>query len=432
MPSPTPTLTICDIERFLREHRLAPTGSGRVGVEVEWLTFHAGNPTERVAPSEMEHALDRLGRLPYDGTVSFEPGGQLELSTVARQSIAMTNTALANDHAAIRGALDAHDIELVALGFDPVRPMHRVLDAPRYEAMERHFDASGAEGRSMMCGTAAIQISVDFTGPTSIEERWRLAHAIGPVVAAAFANSPLRGSPSGRSEPSGFRSTRLATWAGMDPSRTAPVTRSNGNGNGRNPNNKASDLAASWLRYALDAHVMLIRTTRERYEPIVDPLPFRRWVEQGHELGYPTLGDFEYHLTTLFPPIRPSGRLELRMLDAVGDPWWRAAVALVTAMLDDGEAAEIVTHAVEGNDVAALWNNAALDALTHPVLAKKARACFKAALDALPRLGADTETIDASGEFVDRYVARGRCPADDLLDAWHSGDSLSTTFGSRS
>ena len=423
MPSPTPTLTIRDIEGFLREHRLSSTDSGRVGVEVEWLTFHADNPVERVVPAQMVGALEELGGLPSKGSVTFEPGGQLELSTIAHPGITKATAALADDRAAIRGALVTQGIELVAIGFDPVRSMQRVLDAPRYEAMESHFDAAGTDGRSMMCGTAAIQVSVDFNGPTPVEERWRLAHEIGPVVAAAFANSPLRCSPSGEVEPSGFRSTRLATWAAMDSSRTSPVLNGNGNGHAG-----GSDLASSWLRYALDAQVMLIRSKRERYEPIVDPLPFRRWIEQGHELGYPTLGDFEYHLTTLFPPIRPSGRLELRMIDTVGDPWWRAAVALVTAMLDDGEAAEVASLAIEKGGVRAAWDNAALHALDDPALAKSAMKCFDAALDALPRLGADKETLDASAEFVDRYVARGRCPADDLLDTWRRGESLAATF----
>jgi glutamate--cysteine ligase len=42
--------------------------------------------------------------------------------------------------------------------------------------------------------------------------------------------------------------------------------------------------------------------------------------------------------------------------------------------------------------------------------------CFAAAADALPRLGASPAVRAAVAEFTDRYVARGRCPADDLLD----------------
>ncbi|MDQ3757959.1 MAG: ergothioneine biosynthesis glutamate--cysteine ligase EgtA, partial [Actinomycetota bacterium] len=56
--------------------------------------------------------------------------------------------------------------------------------------------------------------------------------------------------------------------------------------------------------------------------------------------------------------------------------------------------------------------------LTHPLLAAAALHCFAAAADALPRIGADEGTAAATARFVDQYVARGRCPADDQLDAW--------------
>ncbi|HZP28131.1 MAG TPA: ergothioneine biosynthesis glutamate--cysteine ligase EgtA, partial [Acidimicrobiia bacterium] len=50
--------------------------------------------------------------------------------------------------------------------------------------------------------------------------------------------------------------------------------------------------------------------------------------------------------------------------------------------------------------------------------AAAARACFDAALEALPRASADGETVAAVEAFVERYVERARCPADDLLDEW--------------
>ena len=64
------------------------------------------------------------------------------------------------------------------------------------------------------------------------------------------------------------------------------------------------------------------------------------------------------------------------------------------------------------------WADAARDGLSDPELAAAARACFEVALAALPGAGADPSTIAATEAFVDRFVARGRCPADDRLDAW--------------
>ena len=71
----------------------------------------------------------------------------------------------------------------------------------------------------MMCSTASVQVCVDAGGEgpgwSGFRWRWHLLHAIGPVLVAAFANSPLRG---GR--PTGWKSTRQAIWARLDPGRT--------------------------------------------------------------------------------------------------------------------------------------------------------------------------------------------------------------------
>ncbi len=46
------------------------------------------------------------------------------------------------------------------------------------------------------------------------------------------------------------------------------------------------------------------------------------------------------------------------------------------------------------------------------MLARAARRCFEAALGALPRLGA-AALVPLVADYADRYVMRGRCPADE-------------------
>ncbi|MFJ3550411.1 ergothioneine biosynthesis glutamate--cysteine ligase EgtA, partial [Streptomyces sp. NPDC090114] len=60
--------------------------------------------------------------------------------------------------------------------------------------------------------------------------------------------------------------------------------------------------------------------------------------------------------------------------------------------------------------------DAARVGLADPELREVAVTCFTAALDALPRLGADDGVTEAVAAYRDRHVARGRCPADDTLD----------------
>jgi glutamate--cysteine ligase len=167
---------------------------------------------------------------------------------------------------------------------------------------------------------------------------------------------------------------------------------------------------------------MLIRRDETDFVPILEPLTLAEWIARGHELGYPTLDDVAYHFTTLFPPVRPRGWLEIRMIDSLPDPWWRAAVAVATTLVCDDRAAEAAAPAVEATR--GRWLDAARHGLGHPELADAARNAFDAALQAMVHLGTDATTVLAVEAFVDRYVARGRCPADDRLDAWQDDETL--------
>jgi glutamate--cysteine ligase len=252
----------------------------------------------------------------------------------------------------------------------------------------------------MMCNTAAVQVNVGL-GPTPADaaRQWRLAHRLGPTLVAAFANSPL---VEGR--PSGFRSTRMAVWSAMDRTRCGPV-------------DDGTPGPDAWTAYALDARVMLVRAGDRRFVPLTAPFSLRRWLTEGHELGWPTVDDVDYHLGTLFPPVRPRRWLELRMVDSLPDPWWQVPVAVAAALLADPDAGEAADRAVTAAGAAGRWLDAARTGLAHPGLAASAEGCFDAALEALDRLGAGglSGTVAA---YADRWVRRGRSPADDRLDAW--------------
>jgi glutamate--cysteine ligase len=403
MPAPQRTLSLSDVRRFVDE-QCFPTGSaGRVGAELEWLAVEAANPTRRASLDCISSALDGVA-LPAGSRISTEPGGQIELSSTPAPDVGGACTGLAADLAVARHHLSRRGVALVGTGIDADHRPRRLVDSPRYRAMEAFFDGGGEHepraGRTMMCNTASVQVNVDATGSgPDRDERWARAHALGPVLAAAFANSPVA-----QGRPTGWRSARLAAWQAIDRSRTAPAFAGRG-------------CVDDWSGYALAARVMMIRTGNGGFAPVTTPLPFAQWMAEGHRLGWPTIEDYGYHLTTLFPPVRPKGWLELRMLDALPDPWWRVAVAVCTAVIDDPETAEAATAAATAGGAtpgasSAAWSNAARRGLADPGLAAAADASFRLALGALPRLGVDPLTTAATEEYAERFVARRRCPAD--------------------
>jgi glutamate--cysteine ligase len=399
MPSPTPTLTVADVHRYVDEQVFRSGGGDgaahRVGVELEWLT---ATDDGSVGHPDVLAAL--LPDLPGGSRITFEPGGQLELSGPPALDLGRALAAMRADTATVHAALAAGGVELVGAGIDTRGEVARVLRQPRYHAMEEYFDTAWPAGRTMMRNTASIQVNVDVGAPDEVDERWHRAHDLGPVLTAAFANSPF----DAHGRPSGFRSTRAAVWQAIDPGRTTPARR------------RSSSAAADWARYLLDAPVMMVRVDEARSIAVHAPQSFEQWIALGHPLGFPTIDDLAYHVTTLFPPVRPRGWLELRMIDALPEQWWPVAVAVAVALLDDPFAAEYATAATEA--VRDRWNDAARDALHDPLLAEAARWCFEAAQRALARLQVDAMTIDATEEFAARFVRRARCPADDLLDDW--------------
>jgi len=408
VPGPQRHLTLDHLRRHIAERSLAPSDRGLVGVELELLTYPSDDPGRR-APAAALRAVAESTGLPARSRITLEPGGQIEISTPPLRGLGEALPAAAADLGAVCAALQRAGLKPVARGLDTLRAPQRILDQPRYAAMEAFFDAEGFAGRTMMCSTASVQVNVETGPPGGVAVRWRLAHALGPVLVAMFAHSPVPGG-GGR----GPRSARQQVWSVMDPSRTAPVHR------GDAPPTLSPE--EEWLRYATAARVMMIRATPDRFVPAGAPLgaevlTFAAWMARGHELGWPTLDDFEYHLTTLFPPVRPRGWLELRMLDSLPDPWWRVAAAVATALLEDADAGAAALEAVSappaGAGVTDHWRSAARHGLADPALRAAGQRVFPAALAGLGRLGADRDTVAAAEAFHERFVARGRCPADE-------------------
>jgi glutamate--cysteine ligase len=368
---------------------------GTVGAETEWLIVDHHEPDEHVSPDRLRALLGPALPLPEGSAITYEPGGQLELSSAPQAGPDALYRALSTDLREVAGRLDEDGLGLVGSGVDPVRdPLLQTTDE-RYRCMSAYFARHSRDlpygGLGMMCTTASVQVCVDIgVNAADASARWRLVHALGPVLVSAFANSPVR---AGR--PTGLKSTRQAIWSALDPGRTAaPV---------------GDDPAEAWARYALDAKVMMVRGGDGHWTG--DPgMTFREWLVEGE----PTWADLDYHLSTLFPPVRPRGWLELRMIDALPEEYWPVPVALVTALLDDPKAAELAAEAAE--PVAGRWFTATVLGPADRELAGAARRCFAAARSALVRLGAQ-ELLPIFDEYYARYVEPGRCPADDILTA---------------
>jgi glutamate--cysteine ligase len=430
------SLTVTEVEAYVASTCFKTGPPRKLGVELEMFVLDLAQPGRPLEGARTRDLASAAGVLPGGGLLSIEPGGQLELSSAPADSLGACVSAVSADLAHLYRGAEAAGLTLLGAGVDPYRLPRRVLDLPRYVAMETFFDSFGPDGREMMCGTASVQVCVDAGQPeppagrepagaaqATYRRRWELLHTLAPVLIAAFANSPLR---AGR--PTGWKSFRQAVWSRMEPSRTMPPRAACGCLSGH------VDPREVWARYALDARVLCVRphTSEEaRRGPWLVPsgLTLRDWAD-GCGPRPLTRGDVDYHLTTLFPPVRPRGFLELRFIDAQPGPeGWVVPAAVVTALLDDPAAADAAREATEilGRAGArGLWTRAARDGLADPLLRRAAELCFAAAGRALAASATPGDPVLAGvraavESFADTYVTRGRCPADDRLAEWRSG-----------
>ncbi|MFN0281007.1 MAG: ergothioneine biosynthesis glutamate--cysteine ligase EgtA [Kineosporiaceae bacterium] len=384
---------------------------GRVGVELEQVLLSAGPAPGAVPRARHQAVLADVAAAGLVSRLTVEPGGQLELSGPPCAGLAEALAVMDDDLALLRRCAARRGVRATGVGLDPWSPPRRLLRQPRYEAMEAYFDGTGRAGRLMMCSTASVQVSVEAgAGPQDpagvLARRWDVLHGVGPALVAAFANSPLH-----EGRPTGWASTRTAVWAALDAARTRAPARRPG-----------ESLAEAYVRWALDAPLMMVRRDTGSWTA-PDGVTFRQWLRHGADVVAgrpgPTPDDLGYHLTTLFPPVRARGHLEVRYVDAQPGPWWQVPVAVLSTLADDVRAADEALAACE--PTASRWLDAARQGLRDNDL-------YRAAVQVLDvtarRLSAATSTRPAAAlveQYLDRWTLRRRSPGDDLLDAAGSG-----------
>lgn len=383
----------------------------RVGLEAELIPV-AAEDGERVAvdPPEpglpstralFEHTAQEVGgrieegpygvprvRIPGVGLFSFEPGGQLELSTDACYSVdeLVRGANVAMDCLA-RNA-DAMGITFLTRAMDPGRAVEDVpflVSSERHRKQRAHYERIGPWGARMMVLSSALHLNLDLGGRPV--RRWWVANALAPVLTALFANSP---GETGSAQ-DGIRSMRAEQWRHLDPSRTGVF------GEGR-------DAREDYLAFALRARDFLGAPEGE------EARPFRAAWEEGADLAR-----WRAHLTTLFPEVRPRGYLEVRSVDSLRPAWYAVPLVVAVGLLYDPRslscAREILPDAsadllaqagrlgVRDDSVRAL----ALDVLELALAGARALG---------PRIVGE-QSLERTEEFRRRFTAAGRDPGDE-------------------
>ena len=341
----TPITGVAELAATL-EAGCKPADAFRIGTEHEKFGFNLADlsPIPYEGPRGIEAVLTGMERLlgweriedngliigladPVGGgAISIEPGGQFELSGAPLENLHQTCRETNCHLAQVREVAEPLGIGFLGLGMTPTwrREEIPVMPKSRYQIMTRYMPKVGTLGLDMMYRTSTIQVNLDFSSEADMRKKMQVGLALQPVATAIFANSPFTDG-----KPNGFRSYRAEIWKDTDNDRSGglPIAFDDGFG------------FETYVEWAIDVSMYFVKRGSTYHD--VTGTTFREFMNGALEGVIPdptpTIGDWNNHLSTLFPDVRLKKYLEMRGAD--GGPWRRicALPALwVGLMYDDG------------------------------------------------------------------------------------------------
>jgi glutamate--cysteine ligase len=394
-----------DLERDLRTRAFGlgrpPGPDGRIGIEVELIPVDAesrrvvgpegtaGAIRDRTAALGWSESISAFGaprfHTPGGGTVSYEPGGQIEFSSPVRETVRGLVTETRGVVHILREVLGEAGVDLVSRGIDPFNPADSArlfLSNERYTRMAAYLEDYGDAGRRMMRQTAAIHVNLGL-GADPLG-RFELLQRLTPYLIAIFANSSVYAGAQ-----TGFRSFRARQWRLLDPRRTGLV--------------EGPDAVSGLLGSALAAPALFFGSDG-------DPLlPFEAWIREGEV----TMADWHRHLSTLFHEVRARGYLEVRAIDALDPVDYGAPLVFLVGITHDRRAAESameILPAATSDDL----ERAASSGLRDERLRRVAEELWDLALTGAGRAAGGVlceADLEQARDFAARYVRQGLDPA---------------------
>ena len=443
------TIEIC--ERYISEEIFShgppdyekqhPNWPGAVGLELEMLPVNlsTGSPQPLAlfgnSPNVVDSVLNQEERkhwkwigetgegnekiitriqLEKGDNLSFEPGGQLEISTLPYPCLSDAVRRLKEVQDIIETSLVQHpEIGVTQIGMNPWHTTSEIglqLPKKRYQSMNEYFTSIGPYGQKMMRQTCTIQVCLDF-GRTDelLAKRYIASQLLSPYAAAIFAFSCIS-----ENGPTAL-GLRRKIWAETDPSRTGITLTQEL----LNEKSKAA-CAKNYFDFAMNARVIFI--------PELDflvpkqPLSFREWIEKGYEGTFPTYADFKTHLSLLFPEVRPRGFLEIRSVDCQSKPWQFVPAAFYSSLLYDEDNLNYILE-VLGKDLSAIhaamrWAESGLEETQIQSQAKKLMQLAIEGFERLPPCFRGEGTEKSLLRFKEHFTDRNRCPSNDLKDVF--------------
>jgi glutamate--cysteine ligase len=332
-----------------------PASAWRIGTEHE--KFAYDKATLRPLPYDGDRGiraiLDGLTRFGWEpvkeganvislaqkgkGTISLEPGGQLELSGAAVETLHETNTEIVDHLKQVHEVGGELGVGMLGLGFTPdwTREDIHWMPKGRYAVMRRYMPIVGTMGIDMMTRTCTVQVNLDYASEADMVKKLRVSLALQPLATALWANSPFT-----EGKENGFLSYRANIWRNTDPARTGMLP-------------FAFEQGMSFERYVdylLDVPMYFVyrggfidvagQSFRDFMNGRLAALPGE----------VPTVADWIDHMSTAFPEVRVKNYIEMRGADCGDAGHLTALSAFWVGLLYDSQSLDAAWDLVKGWD----------------------------------------------------------------------------------
>ena len=422
-----------------------PKSDWRIGTEHEKFGYHTASLTPLHYDGQdgvraMLEGLQQFGWQPVvegghiialsmnGASISLEPGGQFELSGAPLETLHQTCNEVHSHLDQVRQVGDTLGVGFLGIGFSPKWTLDDtpIMPKDRYKVMRAYMPSVGTRGLDMMFRSCTVQVNLDFSDEADMIKKFRVGLALQPVATALFANSPFM-----EGRPNGFLSYRSYVWLDTDRHRTGmlPFVFDEGFG------------FEAYTDYALDVPMYFVKRGGTYID--VTGQSFRAFLEgklEGLPGETPTLGDWDMHLTTIFPEVRLKRFLEMRGAD--GGPWARLCALpafWVGLFYEQGclDAAWDLVKTWSEDERQYLREEVPVKALKTPfrggTVLDIAREVLDIAYTGLRARGFTNAAGDNETQFLEtlqQIVDQGQTPAEDLLARYHGawGENIDRVF----
>ena len=347
-------------------------------------------------------------------SISLEPGGQFELSGAPLKNLHMTCNEAGLHLNLMKKISNELDFVMLGLGYDPISKRDQINWMPkdRYEIMKNHMPKVGNLGIDMMIRTCTIQVNLDYLDEKDMIKKFQTSLALQPIATAIFSNSPFI-----EGKLSKYLSLRAYTWTDTDSERSGfpDIVFSKDFG------------YEAWTEYLLSVPMYFIYDNGKYYD--VAGKSFSKFMDgklEGFEGKFPSLSDWEDHVTIAFPEVRLKQYLEMRGAD--GGPWNRicALPAFWVGLLYDKKSLDDSFHVAKKFMDGSLLEESRISAAKFGLngiigdskIIDVAQDLLNISFEGLERRNFKDKNGISETQFLDpllNILENGQTPADDLL-----------------